>query len=334
MWQAFVRSCNMLLKPYITLEEVQLAHSLLKLFNQTYERLLGKEYCTPNMHMQLHIKDCILDFGPVYGFWCYSFERYNGILGQYQTNNKSITVQLMRKFLEHHNVTTSYSNITIDVPTLNELGLLSKKNDDNTNSLMPIYYYRVSKEFRSSMLMETECTYFSGATLRCLTKDDILVIEALLNTIFPGSTIKVSRFVNSYMRIKIGRSLIACSKYREKDNKNHFVIILENGEKRPGFVTSIIDVSVKVDDTTLSIPFCEIRVFQKHPYQHFYGALCPMQIWSTSIETELFVPVHAIYSKCVVIRSKNIFERIPLGTNRLSNMKSSDIVNFVIEILT
>ncbi len=32
------------------------------------------------------------------GFWLFSFERYNGILGEYYTNNKSIELQLMRKF--------------------------------------------------------------------------------------------------------------------------------------------------------------------------------------------------------------------------------------------
>lgn len=334
MWQAFVRACHILLKPYITHEEVYLAHSLLRLFNETYERILGKEYCTPNMHMQLHIKDCILEFGPVYAFWCYSFERYNGILGQYQTNNKSITVQLMRKFLEHHSVTTSYSNISIDVPTLSELGLLSKKNDDIVNSLIPIYNYRVSKEFKSSFIMETKCTYLSGATLKCLTKDDILTIETLLKTFFQESSINVSRFVNSYLRVKFGRSVIACSRYREKDNKNHYVMVLEDGEKRPGFVTNIFGVSVTVDGENLHVPFSEVKLFQKHPYQHFYGNLCPMQIWSTSIEAELFVPVQAIYSKCVIVQSKNTFERMTLGANRLSQVKTADIVNFVFEILT
>ena len=33
------------------------------------------------MHLHTHITDCILDYGPVYSFWLYSFERYNGILG-------------------------------------------------------------------------------------------------------------------------------------------------------------------------------------------------------------------------------------------------------------
>jgi len=36
------------------------------------------EIATPNMHMHLHIKDYLLDYNPLYSFWCFSFERLNG----------------------------------------------------------------------------------------------------------------------------------------------------------------------------------------------------------------------------------------------------------------
>jgi len=39
------------------------------------------------------------DYGPCYGYWLFSFERYNGILGKYHTNRKSIEIQLMQTFL-------------------------------------------------------------------------------------------------------------------------------------------------------------------------------------------------------------------------------------------
>ena len=52
-----------------------------------------------NLHLHLHLKDTILDFGPSRAFWCFPFERYNGILGSYTTNNKKVEVQFMRKFI-------------------------------------------------------------------------------------------------------------------------------------------------------------------------------------------------------------------------------------------
>ena len=53
--------------------------------------------------MHCHLRSCILDYGPLHGFWLYAFERYNGILGTIPNNNRSIEVQLMRRFLrERH----------------------------------------------------------------------------------------------------------------------------------------------------------------------------------------------------------------------------------------
>ena len=52
------------------------------------------------MHLHEHIKECVDDFWPVYLFWCFSFERLNGILGSYHTNNCNISVQITKRFLE------------------------------------------------------------------------------------------------------------------------------------------------------------------------------------------------------------------------------------------
>ena len=42
----------------------------------------------PNHHLSLHLKDCLLLFGPVRGWWSYPFERYNGLLQRLNTNSK------------------------------------------------------------------------------------------------------------------------------------------------------------------------------------------------------------------------------------------------------
>lgn len=58
-------------------------------------KLYGKHTVTLNMYHHGHLKECISDYGPIYSFWLFSFERYNEILGSYQ---KSIEVQLMQRF--------------------------------------------------------------------------------------------------------------------------------------------------------------------------------------------------------------------------------------------
>ena len=39
------------------------------------------------------------NYGSVYGFWLFGFDRYNGLLGSFHTNNREVEVQLMRRFL-------------------------------------------------------------------------------------------------------------------------------------------------------------------------------------------------------------------------------------------
>ena len=50
---------------------------------------------TMNIHLYLHIKDIMFDLGPFHAFWCFLFERYNGILGLYSTKMKAVEVQFI-----------------------------------------------------------------------------------------------------------------------------------------------------------------------------------------------------------------------------------------------
>ena len=51
---------------------------VIKLIEDNY----GRKKITPNLHLSLHLRECLDDFGPLYAFWCFSFERMNGILGK------------------------------------------------------------------------------------------------------------------------------------------------------------------------------------------------------------------------------------------------------------
>ena len=98
-WRHFVLACRLLCKTEISKDEVTIADALLVHFCRRIERLFGNEVITPNMHMCCHLCECILDYGPVNHFWLFAFERFNGILGQLPTNNRSIETQMMKRFL-------------------------------------------------------------------------------------------------------------------------------------------------------------------------------------------------------------------------------------------
>ena len=106
-WLVYVRACKLLLSRSLTIEQTTSADQYLVLFCKKFESLFGGEHCTPNLHLHLHLKDCVIDFGPVYGFWCYPYERYNGILGSFYTNQRSIEAQIMRKFVRKQRITST-----------------------------------------------------------------------------------------------------------------------------------------------------------------------------------------------------------------------------------
>ena len=86
----------------ITVENIKLGDAFLLQFCKRVERLFGKDSITPNMHLHNHLRECIEDFGPVHGFWCYPYERYNGLLGATPNNNRSVEAQFMKRILQEN----------------------------------------------------------------------------------------------------------------------------------------------------------------------------------------------------------------------------------------
>jgi hypothetical protein len=77
----FVRACNLLVSRIVRQTCLDEAHYRLLTMAQLIEEHYGSAFISPNIHLSLHIKQCCLDYGPPYAYWCYSFERMNGFLG-------------------------------------------------------------------------------------------------------------------------------------------------------------------------------------------------------------------------------------------------------------
>ncbi|XP_066930325.1 uncharacterized protein [Clytia hemisphaerica] len=97
-WRYFVIACVYLCNQAITVADLTVIHEYLLKFCKSFESLYGSDAVTPNMHLHCHLVDCIKAYGPVYGFWLFSFERFNGLLERMPRNNKNIELQLMRRF--------------------------------------------------------------------------------------------------------------------------------------------------------------------------------------------------------------------------------------------
>ena len=56
------------------------------------------------MHLHLHIKEWVLNYGPVYAFWCFPFERFNGVLGRFFNNWVLPEPRLLKKFTTYQHL--------------------------------------------------------------------------------------------------------------------------------------------------------------------------------------------------------------------------------------
>lgn len=77
----FVRICTILVSRIVESDLLNEAHRRLIEMVKLIENNHGRNKITPNLHLSLHLYDCSRDYGPLYAFWCFSFERMNGILG-------------------------------------------------------------------------------------------------------------------------------------------------------------------------------------------------------------------------------------------------------------
>lgn len=77
----FSQACSILVRRIVTLDNLDTAHNHLIELLRLIETNYGEALITPNLHLSLHLNKCCRDYGPLYSFWCFSFERMNGILG-------------------------------------------------------------------------------------------------------------------------------------------------------------------------------------------------------------------------------------------------------------
>lgn len=78
----FVRICSILVNRILEATFMNEVHQRLVELVKLIEEHYGRDKITPNLHLSLHLCKCAHDFGPVYAFWYFSFERMNGMLGK------------------------------------------------------------------------------------------------------------------------------------------------------------------------------------------------------------------------------------------------------------
>ncbi|GET62089.1 hypothetical protein RIR_jg12383.t2 [Rhizophagus irregularis DAOM 181602=DAOM 197198] len=177
----FVRICSILVSQIIESDMLQEAHRRLVKIIKLIEVQYSKNKIMPNLHLSLHLSECCHDFSPLYAFWCFSFERMNGILGSLPNSNRKIEPELMRRLMNDNRIrdiiTSSAQMKGLELlknhPTVGSLS----ENDQFASDEMERFWLN-SKNIQESTV--TGCEAFSGEMLRP-TSENVVLSQSMLD---------------------------------------------------------------------------------------------------------------------------------------------------------
>ena len=180
-WRHFVLASRLLCKRKLSKDDTRLADGLLLRFCGHYETLYGATAVTPNIHLHAHLTACILDYGPMSSFWLFSFERYNGLLGDEPTNNRSIELQLINRFIKDNAHLHLLSSIPSD--SIGATSVLSRAVIEHVSKVSSTMHLdSVSYHLPS----ETDFVAGSKYTIASFSSFDMHILSNVYQTVYPS----------------------------------------------------------------------------------------------------------------------------------------------------
>ena len=314
-WQSFVLACRLLCKPCITKTDLMLADCKLMHFVKEYEKINGEMSITPNMHLHLHLKECVENYGSIYGFWLFSFERYNGILGSYQTNNKTVELQIMRKFMTSGILGNMQYSLPEEFKDFFLLSCISQlESSENSGEIVqPPQFVMAS----SGPLLGKE-SIWSDLTSICFEKhyklgrldqEELSALGTVYGTLYPHITVASLNLPSLYKRYK---SLSVCGErygstagtrlcpyariiasWCDKDG------VVRPGMLRPGIIRYFIVHSLEIEGCQKSHAFAVVNWLKSSDEDFGFGN--PLSVWRANdfehSGPAVFLPVQRIHCK-------------------------------------
>ena len=316
-WRLFVLASRLLCKTCITGEDVELADALLLRFCKKFQSLYGPDSVTPNIHLHAHLVDCVRDYGPMSSFWLFSFERYNGILGDEPTNNRSIEVQLMDRFMKDNahlqllssvpsassNITSAFSRAVLE----HACSFTSTRHLDAVASRSQIGRFSPAPKHTISSFSKLEVNILRNVYSK-------VYPSLLLADLFIPQTFKKMAYVTiDGQRVNNGQYILARNVFRFSSSG---VCTFSLGV-RPAKVDYIFMHSIQVDDSNcINDMFAAVSWPMHHPLQHTLGK--PYEVWCvTAFESSnenLFVPLSTNYLTLLLTAKQTIHNQDVLVT--------------------
>ncbi|CAB4435288.1 unnamed protein product [Rhizophagus irregularis] len=344
----FVRSCKILTNRELQKSDLNEAFTKLLEMNKLIEKKYGQKKISPNLHLCLHICECALDYGPLSSFWCFSFERMNGILGSYKNSKRNIEPELLKimvesSFLNYYltNCDSNILNTTLDIiKSRKSAGSLAALDDFTSDEY---------QNFLRLSLIENESAYgterFPGLLMKprqetCLPNRVLDLLVEFYNSLYeehfvsiysitgPNNDIVVISKIIQYGRIRIGADIFGSIQAARHEKSSYILARFEQEDGTidtyPGQVQFYFEHTIYLKNSsslTHSLALVKwYRPVQDHRTRYFCQVdddikSCNIELWTNGfydMSRDSIIPVHHILGKFIKcdfnIRTRKIKE--------------------------
>lgn len=291
-------------------KQINSLRNFVKEFCDAFVQLYGAEHCNMNMHLHLHLTECIVDYGPVYAFWCFAFERMNGVLGSYHTNNHNISVQLANRFLD----SKVYSAINWPSEFSEEYFPVIRNFLYNKGSLMQ---KTVETEFFDKMLTITALPPIKEC---CFLPFELDSVKEALHRLIDLNTCSILLLHKRVKTLLIGGFVLGA---KGSHHSRSSLVVAERRTSTPTYNNCLGEIQHFVSCVTLSndtkqphtVWLAAVKWFEEHQCKVWFGH--PTQVWSTTDRPgQFYVPISDIKSRVVYSNHVVNFGRI-IGEERV-----------------
>ena len=270
------------------------------------------------MHLNCHLAECIEDYGPIFGFWLFSFERYNGMLGKFPNNQKHIEVQLMRRFETElqlyalplpRSFSEAFSNLL--KPTTNDTEMI-----DNHYMFYQLANGCLREDAIDVMLL------FKGTgtwkfpkrwTVHHLNTSELIAISQVLRHIFvtPGFIPEIQslpKLLRFYKHVEFRSEIFSIYNDSRYGRHSHILALwagendldLTSHQLRPGQIEQILQYKfTPCDGEVRSLAMAKVKWYKSHPQKCMFGT--GLQLWDRNNFEDFgrasYIPIHCIRSK-------------------------------------
>jgi hypothetical protein len=330
MWCVFSSACSLICRPFIHQTELLKADELILQFCNTFENVFTKKDVTPNMHLHAHLRECVEYVGPVYSFWCFSFERYNGLLESFKKNWHAPELQIMEKF------TLMQTLNAIDISKSSPPELLPCIEIIKKNYTM---LEESNRLFDSKSLLTYEKNIVSQPVAVCALKLDCHEIvpplhekfltetarnnlESVYSTLYRLEMIThIPLRYEEFSQIEVFGQVYTSNKSRSHSSSAIMALwtglngrIIQRSCTEEDIRTGQVEYFVlHVPDIT-TVPkqphlFAKVKWFEDHPRKNWFSnsIIVSATLYDTESESS-FVPVSRIMSRCAIVQQSVKFD--------------------------